>query len=310
MTNITTTTGNVMTSGNLAEYIRREAIKQFEQERFFMDLMPTQQKPQGYNTYTFPKVDAMDWSVTNLQEWVTPDSSAFNLTNVTVTLIQKGWYATMSDILLTDAPVNTLDLASVEIWRQLANGVDAYIQWVIDAGTNVIYWGNATSRVTVDSTDVLTAVDLADVASLLASNSSPRFQGYYVAVMHPRVYNSILKETTTGAFIDVNKYAKPEQILKWEVGALYGVRVLVSANVQKFTWEWASSIDVYPTYVMGMDAYGVVTSWGLQVEYKPLGSGWTADPLNQRASAWAKMRVWAAILKEESLYRIETAVGI
>ena len=60
---------------------------------------------------------------------------------------------------------------------------------------------------------------------------------------------------------------------------------------------------------MGANAYGTtnVEGGGLQSIVKQLGSGGTADPLNQRATAGWKAIKTAEILYDDYLVRIESA---
>lgn len=67
--------------------------------------------------------------------------------------------------------------------------------------------------------------------------------------------------------------------------------------------------DVYATIVLGENAYGTteITGGGLEHIVKQLGSGGTADPLNQRATVGWKATKAAVRLMEPFMVRIETA---
>jgi N4-gp56 family major capsid protein len=60
---------------------------------------------------------------------------------------------------------------------------------------------------------------------------------------------------------------------------------------------------------MGSNAYGTtaVEGGGLETIVKQLGSGGTADPLNQRATAGWKAMKTAKILYDDYIVRIESA---
>lgn len=309
----TTTTWNIMTSGSLWEFIQREAIRNFERALFFKQTGKIVSLPFGMNKYTFPTVDNKDGAAALLTEGVTPSETAFTLTNVEVTLAQYGSFALLSDVVLTDSPVNAVQEAAFELGRDLANKADQVIQAAIDAGTNVIYGGTATSRVTVAATDIITAAKLAEAVSKLKSNDAPFFDGEsYVAIMHPDVAYDLQQESGTGTFIDLNKYTDSQvrKPLKGEMGMLFGARVVASSNVQFFADGGVTTTDVYPTYVVGRDAYATVMSGGMETFINGLGSAGTADPLNQRLSVGGKVRLASAILKEEAMYRIETASSL
>lgn len=71
----------------------------------------------------------------------------------------------------------------------------------------------------------------------------------------------------------------------------------------------AEGRDIYATLILGSDAYGVteLEGGGLQNIVKQLGSGGTADPLDQRATTGWKATKAAEILVDEYMVRIETA---
>lgn len=70
----------------------------------------------------------------------------------------------------------------------------------------------------------------------------------------------------------------------------------------------ARARDVYATLVLGANAYGVteVTGGGLEHIVKQLGSGGTADPLNQRATAGWKGTKVCELLVDNYMVRIES----
>lgn len=307
-----------MTAGGLAELVSREAIGAYHEALFFAQLAKTVELPQGYNTYQFTTVDSMAGTVASLTEGTVPTEVDFRLTGVDVSLTGYGAWTKLSDKLLKASPINTITEASKEIGFDLARKVDKVIQDTIDAGTNVIYSTTedaSAGRTNVDDGDIITANLLAQAVAKLNKNSALKFGDFYMCVMHPDVWYDFVTQTGTGTFIDVNKYAKPEQIIKGEVGALFGARIVVSPNVQFYANAsdgagGTSTVDVYPTYVFGRDAFGVVTSGGMETMIKGLGSGGTGDPLNQIASVGAKTYMGTGIIRQEGLYRIESSSSI
>ena len=305
----TQSTGNFVTAGSLGEKIRREAIPVFESNLFFAKLGKMANLPMGFNKYTFPTVDESAAAVV-LTEGVTPTEGQATITNIEVTLTQFGKHVVLSDVLLSDAPVSVVVVASVEMARVTAEKFDADIQDVLDAGTNVTYVGQ-TSRAAITATDVITSTAVAREVNLLRAADAPKYDGsYYVTVMHPHVFHDLQQESGTGTFIDLRKYDTPEDLFNGEAGAMWGTRILLSSNVQFYADGGATTVDVYPTYFLGKDAYGVVMSGGLQTIAKAIGSGGTEDPLNQRMTVGAKIRGKSAILKQAAIRRLESASSL
>ena len=71
----------------------------------------------------------------------------------------------------------------------------------------------------------------------------------------------------------------------------------------------ADGRDVYSTLIIGANAYGVseIDGGGLKNIVKTLGSGGTADPLDQRATTGWKALTTTKILVDEYMVRIESA---
>lgn len=305
----TTTTGNVMTSGNLGELITRDAIRVFQSNLYFAKMGKKTTLPRGFNKYSFPTVDE-SIAAAALTEGTTPSEGSFSLTNVEVTLSQFGGFAILSDVVLSDAPVDVFIEAAVEAARQVANKFDADIQDVLDEGTNVTHIGQS-SRDALTASNTMTSAALAKEVNLLKASDAPTMEGgYYAAIMHPHVFHDLQQESGTGTYIDLHKYDTPEALFAGEAGALYGARILVSSNVQFYADGGSGTVDAYPTYVFGKDAYGVVMSGEIEVITKGIGSSGTDDPLNQRATVAGKVRGKAAILKQAALRRIESASSL
>lgn len=87
-----------------------------------------------------------------------------------------------------------------------------------------------------------------------------------------------------------------------------------SASIAKDTVIWpegagANGADVYSTLVIADNAFGTtkVAGGGLQHIVKPLGSGGTSDPLDQRSTIGWKAIKTAEILVQQYLVRIESS---
>jgi N4-gp56 family major capsid protein len=154
-------------------------------------------------------------------------------------------------MLLDTSAINFVSGAAVEVGSNLARIVDQVVQTEVMAGSNVIYSGGATGRADVDNTDLLAGVDLIKAYTKLQAASAPMIDGYYVGIVHPHNIFDLKKESAITGFIEASKYVQPEKMIKGEIGALNGVRLVVSPNVKTF----ASTVTVYPTLVVGRGAY-------------------------------------------------------
>jgi len=309
-------TGNIYSSGSLAIFVEKVAIAQFVKSTFFYDMGEQRTLPNGMHTYTFNKVDATATIAAALVEGTTPAETNFTMSQVAVTPVQYGHRVVISDVALRDSPVDTFRTAATELGRVLAEKVDAVIQDSIDGlttlNTDVIYGGAQVARNALTAGDVLTGLKLAEAFARLKGRSAPMIGNHYVAIVHPFVAHDLRTQSATGAFsfLSINQYTSREGLFNGEIGMISGVRIVESPNVQIYADAGAgATVDVYPTYVMGEKAYGLVKTDGMQ-SYVVAPSASDSDPLAQRGHVSCKIRFGAAILKPEALLRIETASSL
>ena len=95
----------------------------------------------------------------------------------------------------------------------------------------------------------------------------------------------------------------------YKIGKIENVRFVESTEAKIFSGKGAGGRDVYATTILGENAYGTteISGGGLVHIIKQLGSGGTADPLDQRATAGWKATKAAVRLVEPYMVRIETA---
>ena len=116
------------------------------------------------------------------------------------------------------------------------------------------------------------------------------------------------------AWVDVSKYAKPEQMVKGELGKMHGMKFFESTNIKVVdSSDTASSkISVHIAFAYGKGAYSCVNlengAGKPEIIVKENGSAGTADPLNQRATAGWKAAFTAVITEPLALVRVETGV--
>lgn len=305
-----TTTANVNLSWQLLQtWLDRTVLENFEPNLRFYDMWEKPARPAGYNTLAWTRCNKLTVTPTNatLTEWVTPDDVAINFTTISLTANQYGMYAIISDILEDVSPVPMVANAAKVIWANMARIIDEVIQGVLALGTNVIYAGSATTRATIAATDLLTTTDLAKANAFLSTKAAPVFGDGYIAVMHPNVLFDLQTGTATGAFLDLSKYTESGRalIVNGEVGKIFNVRVVTSSYIQTF----ASTVTVYPTYVMWKGAYWVADLQGLR-SYMVGDGASKSDPLAQRRYVWAKVAFNAIILQQDALVRIESASSL
>lgn len=264
----------------------------------------------GGKTTEFRKYSPLDKAMTRLTEGVTPHGNKLDVTTIEATVDQYGDYIEISDVLELTAIDRNLEQATKLLGAQAGRTLDTVTREVITAGTNVMYAPKADGtevllRENISADCLLTVETVFKAAAKLREMNALPVDDMFVAIVHPNVATDLM---LSDKWVDVHKYATPENIYKGEIGQLGGVR-FVQTTEAKIIGNAGNGVSVYCTMVIGANAYGVteVAGGGLQHIIKQLGSAGTADPLNQRATTGWKAMKTAARLTEEYMIRIEHA---
>ena len=213
---------------------------------------------------------------------------------------QYGILVQISDLLVHNSAIETVDACTTQVRNALARLVDTALQTVVNSATNgVIYSGGQTARASLAAGDLLTQTDMnRSYRNLAASNAAglkPFDGSYYVAVIHPFPESDLMSNTATGAFNDVGRYTSVDDLRKGAMGDFRGIRYLRSAYQNYFN----STVPVFPTTVLGQDSFG----WGYFQEPTPIlvTTPDSNNPLNLYTSIGGKVVLGAT--------RFEDAVG-
>ena len=266
----------------------------------------------GGKNIEFRKYDSLPKATTPLTEGVTPDGQTMNVSTVTAEVKQYGGWVPITDTLQLTAIDNNIVQATKIIASQAGRTLDTIVRDVLAGGTNVIYApkigeGGAetpvTSRATLDATCQLTSDLIARAATQLKAMNADPIGTSFVGIIHPYVAYDLRRDPD---WIDVHKYAQPDEIYNGEIGTLHGVRFVETSEAK--IWKGTgcpAGLAVFSTLILGAHAYGSteIEGGGLEHIVKQLGYG--DDPLNQRASVGWKAHKTAERLVEQYMVRIE-----
>ncbi len=303
----TTTTGN-FESKALGIYYNTKVVESLQPNLFFEQFGTVVVAPQGNYTsrfYVAPQIATS--SVTTLTEGTAPTGIAVTVNAIDTTPTQYGVNVELTDLVALTSVFDLINYSLTEVGKAMARKIDEVIQTVVNAGTNVIYAGGKTSRSALGSGDLMDAGLILRAAQRLRANSAPEFPGGgYALVIHPNVGFDLMSNTSAGQWIDVHKYAQPENIFKGEKGSLAGARIVESGNVQTFS----STVTVYPSTMIAADAYRISYWLASKVNtyvLPPESSLSVNNPLGQKGSVGAKTNIGVARTQEERIVRIESA---
>ena len=267
----------------------------------------------GGKNIEFRKYDSLPKATTPLTEGVTPDGQTMNVSTVTAEVRQYGGWVPITDTLQLTSIDNNILQATKIIASQAGRTLDTIVRDVLAGGTNVIYApkigeGGAetavTSRATLDATCQLTSDLIARAATQLKAMNADPIGTSFVGIIHPYVAYDLRRDPD---WIDVHKYAQPDEIYNGEIGTLHGVRFVETSEAK--IWKGTgcpAGLAVFSTLILGAHAYGSteIEGGGLEHIVKQLGYG--DDPLNQRASVGWKAHKTAERLVEQYMVRIES----
>ena len=305
----TTTTSNLESSQKaLGIYYDTRVIESLQPNLYFEQFGTIEKVAEGNYTSRFFTFDQIATSsVSSLTEGAAPTSIAVSVSATDVTPTQYGVVVEMTDLVALTSVFDLINASLVEVGKAMARKIDVAIQTVVNAGSNVIYADDVADRASLGSSNTLDVTELIKAGQYLRGKSAPEYKGGgFACPMHPNVAYDIMSDTGTGQWIDVHKYASPDNIFKGEVGAINGLRIVQTPNIQTFS----STVTVYPTTVIGADAYRI--SYWLPSKIKsyvlpPENASTVSNPLGQKGTVGAKTVMGVAITQQDRLVRIESA---
>ncbi len=270
--------------------------------------------PMPGNPVTFTKISAMSPATTPLSETTEPTAVSIADTQVSITLVEYGNATKRTKKLNLTSFLRLETEVPREVAANMEESVDLVARDVLVAGSNVLYGGDATSRITLDlgtTDDLLTGANAARARAFLAGKNAPPppESQDYVAFIHPDVAYDFMLETGAGAWSSPHIYSDPANIYSGEIGRIHGIRFVENANCK--IWANAGSgspgglLDVYATIFVGQQALGEAVGEG---QHMVIAGPF--DDLQRFVSVgWYGLLGYSRV-REDSLLRYETLSSI
>lgn len=276
--------------------------------------------PQGAGGYGAGSVYWTRWSnladiTSGTGEGVPTATVQMTAVNVTGTTAQFDNAVSISDLMAYTAFGDVMKQAMERLAYNAGLSIDKVVRKEISnsgtaQGATGVYWS------AVPATGVLSIAEIKKAVRTLNRNDAPeQSDGFYVAVAHPDSLFDLMSDTTTGGWIDANKYNSNDVLLNGEVGKLHGVRFLKTSNgfVRGSSYATGSAVvasaSLYVTSVFGTDAFGVTELQNLKTYVKGFSEGGTGDPTEKIATAGWKTTFGAATLNSAFFVNITHAVS-
>ena len=235
-------------------------------------------------------------------EGVPTTAVSMTATSVTGTTAQYDAAVSISDILAYTSFGDVMKAAMERLAYNAGISIDTVVAKEIqNSGTfDTVVGGIAAAAWTsIPATATLTIGGVRRAVRKLQRNDAQQLpDGNWVAVIHPDSLYDLQADTTTGGWIDANKYTESNasKLLNGEVGKLMGVRFLSSTNASVPRTGVVASASIYVTSFFGTDAFGVTELQSLKTYVKDFGTGGTGDPTEKVATAGWKTTFGASSL--------------
>jgi len=263
---ITTADGAGHIGDTVKEVFNRSAFEAYRAENVYRRVADVKWDeaagPMPGNPVTFTLITAIAPQTTPLSETVEPTPGDILDSTKSITLAEYG-HAVKPTKKVKVTSFLGLDLVAVgEITANMEESVDIVARDVLVAGDNALFAGDATSRITINAGDTLSANNVRRARAYLAGKLAPPPPGsnMYISFIHPDVNYDLQAESGQQAWSAPHVYADPGAMYTGEIGALSGVRFVENANAK--IWANAGSgspgglLDVYATIFVGRQALG------------------------------------------------------
>ncbi len=277
------------------------------------------------------RYNAIPVATTALTEGVTPSATSITNTDVTATLNQYGDRAQITDFITDTHEDPVLQEFSDILGEAAGQTKETLLYNILKAGTNVLF-ANGAARATTNtavtasvlrrSIRLLKRQNARMITSMLAASSdvgTTPIPPCYVAFCHPDLEPDL---QAIAGFIRIQAYGTWKPLGDNEIGAFENIRFMTSSLYSPFLAAGSATlngmlgtaaVDVYPTLIVGKDAYANVALAGANA-ITPMvlnpGKPSDSDPLGQRGHVSYKFYHSAAILNDAWMQRIESGATI
>jgi N4-gp56 family major capsid protein len=226
-----------------------------------MDQFVSYKKMIGAKSIDFPKYAQLALATTPLVEADDPVSEAMSDSQIILTPVEYGNVVTRTKL----ASLQTggkADLAAARlVGLNMGRTLDKLAILAGEASTNEIFANGAANEAALVAADTIQAEDvLKAYTQLRAAGVQPLSDGMYVLVLHPHVAHDLKADVGSGSWTDINKYGRPETVLRGEIGMFGGFKVVEDANITINTDAGAAAVDSYHSLCLGFNALGKAVS--------------------------------------------------
>lgn len=194
-------------------------------------------------TIAWDKMSPLPKAKVPLTEGITPEGTAINISRVTTTPEQYGAYVSTTDQFEFFTPNPSPEVLRINevLGDNAGETLDSLTADVLSTGTNVQYPNGKKARAALTDADVLTVAEIKKAVRTLKGNRAKKLKGNkYVAIIHTDIAHDLMNDPE---WKYPHQYVDTKQIYEGEIGELYGVRFVETADANVFHGEKLAGFD-------------------------------------------------------------------
>ena len=263
--------------------------------------------PKRYgDTINFRKITKLTPSLEPLTEGVTPEGLQASLQAISATTAQYGDWLGFSDLIDVQQVDPVVKEYVKELARMMREKLDLIVRDELNNGSQVFYAGGVTARNELTADHNPTINDLRRMVLEMKNNHvKPASQGKYVVFVSPATVFDLMDDPKFEKAYEIGQNNSP--FIKGEIADIYQMKFIEVVNAKEFEGE--GGLTVHSSVMVGRQAYGITKfkGEGVKTIIKPLGSGGSTDPLDQRQTIGVKINGFVAKrLEEQAIARYES----
>lgn len=268
------------------------------------------------NQMVFRRYGTLTAATTPLTDGQTPPGDQLSVTDFQAEIQWYGSFVTITDQVQYVVQDRVLNESTKVLSLQLGLTIDTLIRDMMVSTASTIACSNGTNGLTptnISDADIQIAViALRQGNARLMTNPLPGENKINTAPVRSSYWGFMSVDMqadleAVSSFISTANYPNPMNALEAEWGSTRNVRWLLNTN----GYSNGASTNVYSSFILGQEAYGVVRLGAKEAEFivKPLGASGTADPLNQRGTVGYKYPFATRILNDNWITRMTSTLA-
>lgn len=232
---------------------------------------------------------------TALTDATDPSPTGLSAAMVSANLNVYGNFERIGQLLDMTAVSSVVEKAVDLLAYEAALSVDTVIVGELSAGGTAMYASSVAARNSLIDTDTFRVTDVRRAVKKLQNFAArPHTGNRYVAVAHPDVIFDLQGDSD---WVNAHTYTEKgiNNIYNGEAGEIYGTKFVMTQNTPVLTNSGSAgaTTNVYQTFIMGKDFFGVSELYGLQT--------WVDSPSKNVVMRHASDVAWKASFAVKTL---------